>query len=59
VPRAKEFPADPGFDSEFFAKFARQGFLWIFPGFDFAAREFPFQPVRIVTTPLADQPRRP
>ena len=30
VPRAKKFPADRGLDSQFFAKFARQGFLRAF-----------------------------
>ena len=55
APGTKKFLADRGLDAEFFAKFARQGFLRDFAGFDFAAREFPFQAVRIVAMPLADQ----
>ena len=36
-------------------RIARQGFPRGFAGFDFSAREFPLQRVRIVATPLADQ----
>ena len=51
----KKFPANHGLDSEFFAKFARQGLLRRFAGLDFAAREFPLQAARIIAMPLADQ----
>src|SRR5580692_5911547 len=55
MPRAKKLPADRGFNAEFFAKFADQGPFRDFAGFDFPAREFPLQGMRIVPPPLADQ----
>lgn len=55
VPRPKKFAADRGLDPELFAKFARQGFAWRFARFDFSAREFPLQGMRIVMATLADK----
>ena len=39
----RHLSADPGFDGELFAEFARQGVAGIFAGLDLAARELPLQ----------------
>jgi hypothetical protein len=47
--------ADGGGDAELFAKFALEGLLGVFTGFDFAAGELPFEAHRLVGAALADE----